>query len=511
MRENKKVTDVGVHWPAQALSCCEGAPVGAHAAVDRSIQSGQFPECRCGGALCKNPNKEAACWPRRVTSRRRPTRPQPKTRCVSSRPQARRRGFLRFEVRKRPGYSGGGAVCAVELNHFLPCNATLKQRTKVNTAPLNTSITYHSPSTSVSDCAEGEADPQQDQELERVTSGARPLSANGSATTNNRNNNEERRFADIIKEKPIKVTVRVLVPVKEHPKFNFVGKLLGPKGNSLKRLQEDTMTKMAVLGRGSMRDKAKEEELRASSDPKYAHFNDDLHVEITAFAPPAEAHARIAYALAEVRKFLVPDYNDEIRQEQMREMQLLSAPSAVAASAGADVLSPASPAGSPTAAAAGYLYQPQQLLLHPAFRGLAAARPAALRSGGSILSRLRPARSRPVLPLLSRDGSEAEAQPDVVDPAVSPAPAPQLYNLYDSYAAAAAAGYGLLDGYVNGGGLIAPETMEELSAAAAAPEAVATSVTPDLTGRADASVLKMDRTRYRHDPYARYTGLKLPL
>lgn len=39
--------------------------------------------------------------------------------------------------------------------------------------------------------------------------------------------------------------------------FNFVGKLLGPKGNSLKRLQEETMTKMAILGRGSMRDKAK--------------------------------------------------------------------------------------------------------------------------------------------------------------------------------------------------------------------------------------------------------------
>jgi KH domain-containing RNA-binding signal transduction-associated protein 3 len=39
--------------------------------------------------------------------------------------------------------------------------------------------------------------------------------------------------------------------------FNFVGKLLGPKGNSLKRLQEETMTKMAILGRGSMRDKQK--------------------------------------------------------------------------------------------------------------------------------------------------------------------------------------------------------------------------------------------------------------
>lgn len=39
--------------------------------------------------------------------------------------------------------------------------------------------------------------------------------------------------------------------------FNFVGKLLGPKGNSLKRLQEDTITKMAILGRGSMRDRNK--------------------------------------------------------------------------------------------------------------------------------------------------------------------------------------------------------------------------------------------------------------
>ena len=33
---------------------------------------------------------------------------------------------------------------------------------------------------------------------------------------------------------------------------------------------------------------------------------EDLHVEISAYATPAEAHARIAYALAEVRRFLVP-------------------------------------------------------------------------------------------------------------------------------------------------------------------------------------------------------------
>ena len=57
-----------------------------------------------------------------------------------------------------------------------------------------------------------------------------------------------------------------------------------------------------------------EEELRASNDPKYQHLQEELHVEITAFAPPAEAHARIAYALTEVRKYLIPDSNDEIRR-----------------------------------------------------------------------------------------------------------------------------------------------------------------------------------------------------
>ncbi|KAG5900556.1 hypothetical protein JTB14_022863 [Gonioctena quinquepunctata] len=70
------------------------------------------------------------------------------------------------------------------------------------------------------------------------------------------------------------------------------------------------MCKMAVLGRGSMKDRHKEEELRASGDPKFQHLSEELHVEISAFATPAEAHARIAYALAEVRRFLVPREND---------------------------------------------------------------------------------------------------------------------------------------------------------------------------------------------------------
>ncbi|XP_014241739.1 KH domain-containing, RNA-binding, signal transduction-associated protein 2-like [Cimex lectularius] len=132
---------------------------------------------------------------------------------------------------------------------------------------------------------------------------------------------DTRTPVDLYRERPIRAVIKVQVPIKEHPRFNFVGKLLGPKGNSFKRLQEETMTKMAILGRGSMRDKQKEEECRSSLDPKYSHLADELHVEIAALAPPAEAHARLAYALAELRKYLVPDLNDEIRMEQLREIE----------------------------------------------------------------------------------------------------------------------------------------------------------------------------------------------
>ena len=96
----------------------------------------------------------------------------------------------------------------------------------------------------------------------------------------------EQRLLDVYNERPVRLSAKVSIPVREHPKvvsflknplkpefqFNFVGKLLGPRGSSLKQLQEETMTKMAVLGRGSMRNKQQEEELRNSTDPKHSHL-----------------------------------------------------------------------------------------------------------------------------------------------------------------------------------------------------------------------------------------------
>uniref|UniRef100_A0A3B4WQ91 KH domain-containing, RNA-binding, signal transduction-associated protein 1 n=1 Tax=Seriola lalandi dorsalis TaxID=1841481 RepID=A0A3B4WQ91_SERLL len=136
---------------------------------------------------------------------------------------------------------------------------------------------------------------------------------------------EAEAYLDLFTTKNIKLKERVLIPVKQYPKFNFVGKILGPQGNTIKRLQEETGAKISVLGKGSMRDKAKEEGLRKGGEPKYAHLSMELHVFIEVFAPVPEAYLRMAHAMEEVKKFLFPqDMMDDICQEQFMEMSYLN-------------------------------------------------------------------------------------------------------------------------------------------------------------------------------------------
>ncbi|XP_028316571.1 KH domain-containing, RNA-binding, signal transduction-associated protein 1b [Gouania willdenowi] len=135
---------------------------------------------------------------------------------------------------------------------------------------------------------------------------------------------EPETYLDLFTTKNIKLKERVLIPVKQYPRFNFVGKILGPQGNTIKRLQEETGAKISVLGKGSMRDKTKEEGLRKGGEPKYAHLSMELHVFIEVFAPVPDAYLRMAHAMEEVKKFLFPDMMDDICQEQFMEMGYLN-------------------------------------------------------------------------------------------------------------------------------------------------------------------------------------------
>uniref|UniRef100_A0A914Y9S2 K Homology domain-containing protein n=1 Tax=Panagrolaimus superbus TaxID=310955 RepID=A0A914Y9S2_9BILA len=107
-------------------------------------------------------------------------------------------------------------------------------------------------------------------------------------------------------EKQIKLVKKVLIPAWRHPRFNFVGKVIGPKGVTLQNIAKTFKCHVYVLGRGSSRDKAKEQELLGTGDPQYAHYNGPLHVKIETTAPPALAFKRVAGVLEVLEELLKP-------------------------------------------------------------------------------------------------------------------------------------------------------------------------------------------------------------
>uniref|UniRef100_A0A673MS97 Protein quaking-A-like n=1 Tax=Sinocyclocheilus rhinocerous TaxID=307959 RepID=A0A673MS97_9TELE len=97
---------------------------------------------------------------------------------------------------------------------------------------------------------------------------------------------------------------KLFVPVKEYPDYNFVGRILGPRGLTAKQLEAETGCKIMVRGRSSMRDRKKEEQNRGK--PNWEHLNEDLHVLITVEDTQTRAEVKMRRAVEEVKKLLVP-------------------------------------------------------------------------------------------------------------------------------------------------------------------------------------------------------------
>lgn len=43
---------------------------------------------------------------------------------------------------------------------------------------------------------------------------------------------------------------KIFIPQKDYPGYNFIGLIIGPRGNTQKRMQSETNTKIAIRGRG---------------------------------------------------------------------------------------------------------------------------------------------------------------------------------------------------------------------------------------------------------------------
>ncbi|XP_015881583.1 KH domain-containing protein At5g56140 isoform X1 [Ziziphus jujuba] len=122
----------------------------------------------------------------------------------------------------------------------------------------------------------------------------------------------------------VKRTIRVDIPVEKYPNYNFVGRLLGPRGNSLKRVEASTECRVLIRGRGSIKDPAREEMMRGK--PGYEHLNEPLHILVEAELPVEIVDARLMQAREILEDLLKPidECQDFYKKQQLRELAMLN-------------------------------------------------------------------------------------------------------------------------------------------------------------------------------------------
>lgn len=98
---------------------------------------------------------------------------------------------------------------------------------------------------------------------------------------------------------------KLFVPVKEHPEFNFMGVLIGPRGSSLKAMEQRTGAKILIRGRGSSKE----------PNPADPGANEEMHVVIEG------TDQAVAVATAEVEGiFKDPHRALIVKSEQLKNL-----------------------------------------------------------------------------------------------------------------------------------------------------------------------------------------------
>lgn len=133
-------------------------------------------------------------------------------------------------------------------------------------------------------------------------------------------------------QRPNRTLEKLYIPVKDYPDINFVGLLLGPRGNTLRTLQENSGAKLAIRGKGSTKDGksvagAITESTTTStsfSNPTLSASDDDLHVVVT-----ADSQLKIAKAIQLTNEVLEkaissPFGQNELKRGQLRELAVLN-------------------------------------------------------------------------------------------------------------------------------------------------------------------------------------------
>ncbi|CAN8294598.1 unnamed protein product [Cochlearia groenlandica] len=122
----------------------------------------------------------------------------------------------------------------------------------------------------------------------------------------------------------VKKIIRLDVPADKYPTYNFIGRILGPRGNSLKRVELATHCRVFIRGRGSMKDTVKEENLKGK--PGYEHLSEPLHLLIEAELPEDIINSHLEHAVDFLKSLLMPmdESMDAYKRQQLKELAALN-------------------------------------------------------------------------------------------------------------------------------------------------------------------------------------------
>jgi len=133
----------------------------------------------------------------------------------------------------------------------------------------------------------------------------------------------QRRFKDFKPpadyKKSNKHVEKVWIPSQEYPEINFIGQLLGPRGNTLKKMETESGAKISIRGKGSIKEgKARQDGVLAPGE------EEDLHCLVT-----ADSEEKIAKAVKLINKIIetaasVPEEHNELKRQQLRALAALN-------------------------------------------------------------------------------------------------------------------------------------------------------------------------------------------
>eukprot|EP00127_Corallochytrium_limacisporum_P000222 Clim_evm39s7 gene=Clim_evmTU39s7 len=117
---------------------------------------------------------------------------------------------------------------------------------------------------------------------------------------------------------PRKVQEKVWIPQDKHRDINFIGLIIGPRGNTLKKLERESGAKIMIRGKGSVK------EGRVRRHTLNDHEEESLHAVIQ--AEDAESLRKGAEAVQKIIQAAIetPEAQNELKRRQLRELASLN-------------------------------------------------------------------------------------------------------------------------------------------------------------------------------------------